>query len=165
EARARRDRRHATRVRAGRTARQPVAERLPDRHRLRVRLPDLPARPQPVRARVLLRPFGTARRGNRPSPQQGGHRQPARRSWRIDDTREPCVGGQAPEEARRAASAGRMALALERAVAAALAVTVFAFACGSSIVNGVLLVGRPGRWICLGILVGLALTYAVASRP
>jgi len=58
-----------------------------------------------------------------------------------------------------------MALALERAVAAALAVTVFAFACGSSIVNGVLLVGRPGRWICLGILVGLALTYAVASRP
>jgi O-antigen ligase len=58
-----------------------------------------------------------------------------------------------------------MALALERATAAALAATVFGFACGSTIFNGVLVYGRPLRWACLGMLVALALAYALAARP
>jgi O-antigen ligase len=58
-----------------------------------------------------------------------------------------------------------MAVALERLVAAALAVTVFSFACGSTIVNQILLVGRPARWICLAALVVLAVAWALFVRP
>src|SRR5439155_16818572 len=60
---------------------------------------------------------------------------------------------------------GRMALALERGVVAALAVTVFAFAAGSSIFYRVLLHARHDRWICLGVLLVLVLAYAAAIRP
>src|SRR5438128_1580402 len=58
-----------------------------------------------------------------------------------------------------------MALALERGVAAALAVTVFAFAAGSSIFYRVLLPARGDRWICLGVLLVLVLAYTAAIRP
>lgn len=54
--------------------------------------------------------------------------------------------------------------ALEWLVAALLAVTVFAFASGSSIENRVLLYARPGRWVCLFVLLGVALMCAAASR-
>jgi O-antigen ligase len=55
-----------------------------------------------------------------------------------------------------------MEVALDRLVAAMLAVTVFAFASGSSIENRVLLYGRTGRWVCLFVLLGLSLVYAAA---
>ena len=57
----------------------------------------------------------------------------------------------------------RYADALERLVAVALPVTVFAFAAGSSIEDPVLFVGRPARWVCLFLLLGGALAYAAAS--
>lgn len=49
---------------------------------------------------------------------------------------------------------------LEWLVVALLAVTVFAFAAGSSIENPVLLYARPGRWVCLFVLLGVALLCA-----
>lgn len=52
---------------------------------------------------------------------------------------------------------------LEWLVAALLAVTVFAFAAGSSIENRVLVYARPGRWVCLFVLLGVALVYATVS--
>jgi O-antigen ligase len=58
----------------------------------------------------------------------------------------------------------RYAPALEWLVAAALAVTVFAVAAGSSIENRVLVYARPGRWICLLVLLGIALLSAAVSR-
>jgi O-antigen ligase len=48
-------------------------------------------------------------------------------------------------------------------VAAALAVTVFAFAAGSSIEYHVLFYARTYRWVCLFVLLGLALLCAAAS--
>jgi len=48
-------------------------------------------------------------------------------------------------------------------VAAALAVTVFAFAAGSSIQYQVLLYARTYRWVCLFVLLGTALLSAAAS--
>ena len=57
----------------------------------------------------------------------------------------------------------RHADALEWLVAAALAVTVFAFAAGSSIENRVLLYARTYRWVCLFVLLGVALVFAVAT--
>ena len=53
--------------------------------------------------------------------------------------------------------------ALEWLVAAALAVTVFAFAAGSSIEYHVLFYARTYRWVCLFVLLGLALLCAAAS--
>jgi O-antigen ligase len=44
-----------------------------------------------------------------------------------------------------------------------LAVTVFAFAAGSSIQYHVLLHARTYRWVCLFVLLGLAVVYAVAT--
>jgi O-antigen ligase len=58
-----------------------------------------------------------------------------------------------------------MAVALERALAAALAMTVFAFASGSTIVNSILIRGRPARWDCLFVLGALAVAYATVARP
>jgi O-antigen ligase len=58
-----------------------------------------------------------------------------------------------------------MEVALDRLVAAMLAVTVFAFACGSTIENRVLVYGRPARWYCLFVLLGLSLVYAVTTWP
>jgi O-antigen ligase len=57
----------------------------------------------------------------------------------------------------------RYAPALEWLAAAALAVTVFGFAAGSSIENRVLVYARPGRWVCLFVLLGVALACAAAS--
>ncbi len=57
----------------------------------------------------------------------------------------------------------RYAHALEWLVAAALTVTVFAFAAGSSIENRVLVYARPYRWVCLFVLLGVALVCAAAS--
>ena len=58
-----------------------------------------------------------------------------------------------------------MALArtLERTVVAMLAATVVAFAAGSTIIDHILLYGRPARWYCLGGLFLLALAYAAAA--
>jgi O-antigen ligase len=52
---------------------------------------------------------------------------------------------------------------MEWLVVVALTVTVFAFAAGSSIENQVLVYARPGRWICLFLLLGVALVCAAAS--
>ena len=57
----------------------------------------------------------------------------------------------------------RYANALEWLVAAALAVTVFAFAAGSSIQYQVLLYARTYRWVCLFVLLGVALVSAGGS--
>ena len=57
----------------------------------------------------------------------------------------------------------RYADALEWLVAAALAVTVFAFAAGSSIQYQVLFYARTYRWVCLFVLLGIALVSAAAS--
>jgi O-antigen ligase len=57
----------------------------------------------------------------------------------------------------------RYAHALEWLVVVALTVTVFAFAAGSSIENRVLVYARPGRWICLFLLLGVALVCAAVS--
>ena len=57
----------------------------------------------------------------------------------------------------------RLTAPLEPLVAACLTVTVFAFAAGSSIENRVLLHARTYRWVCLFVLLGLALVYAVAT--
>ena len=57
----------------------------------------------------------------------------------------------------------RHADALQWLVAAALAVTVFAFAAGSSIQYEVLAHARTYRWVCLFVLLGTALVSAVAS--
>jgi O-antigen ligase len=54
--------------------------------------------------------------------------------------------------------------ALERLAPAALAATVVAFACGSSVVGRILLYGRPVRWICLAVLLAVALAYGLARR-
>jgi putative inorganic carbon (hco3(-)) transporter len=59
----------------------------------------------------------------------------------------------------------RYAHALEWLVAATLAVTVFAFAAGSSIEYHVLLYARTYRWVCLFVLLGLALVSAAVSGP
>lgn len=53
---------------------------------------------------------------------------------------------------------------LEWLVAAALAVTVFAFAAGSSIEYRVLEYARPGRWVCLFVLLGMTLLCAASSQ-
>ncbi|MDX6507058.1 MAG: hypothetical protein QOG06_1702, partial [Gaiellaceae bacterium] len=52
--------------------------------------------------------------------------------------------------------------AADRLVAAMLAITVFAFAAGSSIEYRVLRYARHYRWVCLFVLLGLALVYAGA---
>ena len=57
----------------------------------------------------------------------------------------------------------RYADALQWLVAAALAVTVFAFAAGSSIQNDVLFYARTYRWVCLFVLLGIALVSAAAT--
>ena len=57
-----------------------------------------------------------------------------------------------------------MEVALGRGVAAALAVTVCAFAAGSTIVGPILLAGRPARWACLGALLALSVAYAAVAR-
>jgi O-antigen ligase len=57
----------------------------------------------------------------------------------------------------------RYAHGLEWLVAAALGVTVFAFAAGSSIEYHVLFYARTYRWVCLFVLLGLALVCAAAS--
>jgi O-antigen ligase len=57
----------------------------------------------------------------------------------------------------------RYADALQWLVAAALAVTVFAFAAGSSIQYEVLFYARTYRWVCLFVLLGVALVSAAAS--
>lgn len=57
----------------------------------------------------------------------------------------------------------RLEEALDWLVAAALTVTVFAFAAGSSIENRVLFDARTYRWVCLFVLLGLALVYAAAT--
>jgi O-Antigen ligase len=57
----------------------------------------------------------------------------------------------------------RVEAALDWLVAAMLAVTVFAFAAGSSIQYEVLLHARTYRWVCLFVLLGLAVVYAVAT--
>ena len=56
-----------------------------------------------------------------------------------------------------------MGVTLERTLAAALALTVVAFASGSAIVQDVLHVGRPARWIVLLALLGLACAYALGA--
>jgi exopolysaccharide production protein ExoQ len=53
-----------------------------------------------------------------------------------------------------------MALTLERGLRVWVAATIVAFACGSAIVGRILLYGRPARWICLVVL----LVLAVAAR-
>jgi O-antigen ligase len=53
--------------------------------------------------------------------------------------------------------------ALEWLLVGALALTVCAFAAGSSIENRVLVFARPGRWVCLFVLLGVALLCAAAS--
>jgi len=57
----------------------------------------------------------------------------------------------------------RYANALQWILAAALAVTIFAFAAGSSIQYQVLLYARTYRWVCLFVLLGVALVSAAAS--
>jgi O-antigen ligase len=57
----------------------------------------------------------------------------------------------------------RYEAALDRLVAAMLAVTIFAFAAGSSIEYRVLFYARTYRWVCLFLLLGLALAYAAAT--
>jgi O-antigen ligase len=59
----------------------------------------------------------------------------------------------------------RIEAALDWLVAAMLAVTVFAFASGSSIEYQVLDYGRTARWVCLFVLLGLSLVYAGVARP
>lgn len=56
----------------------------------------------------------------------------------------------------------RYADALEWLLAATLAVTVFAFAAGSSIENRVLVYARTYRWVSLFVLLGVALVCAAA---
>ena len=58
-----------------------------------------------------------------------------------------------------------MELALDRLVAAALAVTIFAFASGSTIEYRVLIDARVARWYCLVALLLLAGVYAMQARP
>jgi hypothetical protein len=54
---------------------------------------------------------------------------------------------------------------IDRLLGLAVAVTVFAFAWGSSKVIALLVIGRPARWIALGVLCGLALgSAALAER-
>jgi O-antigen ligase len=58
-----------------------------------------------------------------------------------------------------------MAVIVDRAVALIVAATIFAFACGSTIVDPVLLWGRPARWVMLGVYLAAAIGYAVIRRP
>jgi O-antigen ligase len=58
-----------------------------------------------------------------------------------------------------------MALAVGRVAAAVLGATVFAFACGSSIVDPVLVVGRPARWVVLVALLAVSALYAFSALP
>ncbi len=53
-------------------------------------------------------------------------------------------------------------LSFDRAIRAALAATVFLFACGSSSVPFLLRIGGPGRWAALLVLFALALACAAA---
>ena len=54
--------------------------------------------------------------------------------------------------------------ALERAVMIAISFDVALTACGSSAVHTLLVIGRPGRWVALFGLAGLALLLAVLHR-
>src|SRR2546423_13991855 len=155
-ARARRERAHRPHPRARRPARPPEAGRLPREHRARSRLPALGTERLPVRARALLHPRRTGRRGDRPSRRRAAHREPARGSGPGDDADRP---GARAAPAARARRAGRVIA--PAALSLLVAATIFAVALASSSVGELILVGRPARWVMLAVLCGVSVAAAL----